>query len=106
MTKERLFLPPLAGIALLLAGAGPSAGLEKAHCAATRAILSEAIAARRAGQSAPAIKTRLTRGAQAVPADYRLTVGPLVDLAFALERAKLTEATAIDYERKCLSYKP
>ena len=106
MTKGRCFIPTLAALALLLGGAEPSVALDRAHCTATRAILSEAIAARRAGQSAPAIKTRLTRGPQAVPADYRLTVGPLVDLVFALDRSKLTERTATDYERQCLAYKP
>lgn len=106
MTGKRLLFPTLAALALLLMGAGPSPALDRAHCTATRAILSEAIAARRAGQSATAIKARLTEGPQAVAADYRLTVAPLVDLVFALERAQLTERTAAEYERECLAYNP
>lgn len=91
---------------LALPVAAPAAGLGEENCRATRAILSDAIAARRAGQSAEQVKTRLSSGDQAVAARYVPTVAPLVDLAFSLDRSMLTEKVAEDYEAQCLKYDP
>jgi len=98
------------GLIFLICCAQPAAaraeGLSEDNCRVTGEILRAAIAGRKAGQSAGAIKARLSRGEGAVAAPYTETVGPLVDLVFALEARALSQKVARDYEAQCLAYKP
>lgn len=109
VSRQLRIVPVIAAmiaLGIMLVGPAPAAaqGLSAENCRATRAILSAAIAGRKAGETRQAIAARLSSGGSGIGARYRATVPPLVELVFKLDPGLLTEATAADYEAQCLAY--
>ncbi|WP_397543482.1 hypothetical protein [Roseovarius salis] len=94
----------IAGMCMALAGPAPAQQARQESCRATGDIVALAVSARRNGQTADAVKARLTGGRDAVESLYVPTVGPLVDWVFGVDRAALTPRLAEDFKAQCLRY--
>ena len=98
---RRLFLPAM----LVTAGPGLAADDAKAaNCAASAAIVSEAVAHRLADQTADSAIDYLRSDEADIDDSYDDAIPLLVEWVYSLEPAQVTDDTAPAFDQQCLAY--
>jgi hypothetical protein len=92
------------GFVLAVAVPAHANATREESCKITTDIVSQAVDARLAGQSAETVKTSLAKEGSGITGIYVATIDPLVDMVFGLDASGLNEKTVQDYRTQCLNF--
>lgn len=91
-------------LSLLIATPVLASKQRQESCAITAGIVSEAVAARMAGQTSQQTKTKLSSDGSGITGVYKLTIPALVDMVYGFEETTLGDTVVDDYHTQCLNF--